>query len=113
MPSPKQPLDANLNPIPVLALKPSGAHTIAAASGVNRNAVAFPPTTKVVSVYATVPVFIQFGLSDVNASAASHYFPDGIYYDFALNAEAESVVTHLAVIRAGTTDGTVYVSEKI
>lgn len=113
MPAPKQPLDANQNPIPALALKPTGAHTIAANAGVTRNAVAFPFTTKVVSIYATVPVFIQFGASDVTASPSTHYFPDGVYYDFAINAEQESAITHLAVIRAGTTDGTVYVSEKI
>lgn len=106
------PLDANNHPIPALRLKSGGAHSINAGAVSARNAQAFSGGTQVVSVYATVPVFIRMGDSAVNASASDHYFPEGVYYDFAVGGAAAAHCTHIAVLRAGTTDGKVYISEK-
>ena len=112
MSKPKMPTDANDNPIPALALRNGGSHTIAVTATSAKNTNPFPSTTKVVSVYATVDVFIEFGNSSITASPADHFFPAGLYYDFAINQDEESTVTNIAVVRAGTTDGTVYLSEK-
>lgn len=106
------PLDINNNPVPALRLKNGGAHKIAAASASTRNTNAFSAATKIVSVYATVPVYIRMGDASVTASASDHYFPEGIYYDFAISGHAAAHCTHIAVLKADTTDGMVYLSEK-
>ena len=105
------PQDSNDNPIPALRLKSGGAHTISAASTSARNSTAFDADTRVVSVYAAVPVYIAFGDLTVTASTSDHYFPEGIYYDFAIGGEQAAHNTHMAVLRADI-DGPVYVSEK-
>lgn len=112
MSKPKMPTDANDNPIPALGLKDNGSHSIAVTALSNRNSQAFAPTTKVISIYATVDVYIRFGGSTVTATNANHFYPSGVYYDMAINQDAESIITNIAVIRAGTTDGYVYLSEK-
>lgn len=102
------PFDANGNPMPALRLRnPGGAHTInatasSAASGT------FNSETRVVSVYATVPVYLRFGGDSPVAATTDHYFPAGIYYDFAV----DEATRKLAVLREGSTDGKVYISEK-
>lgn len=105
------PVDSNNNPIPAVRLRPGKAHTIAAGASSTRNATAFAADTRLVSLYATGPVYVRFGGPDVTASAADHYYPSGIYYDFALGGDQVPHFTHLAVLRAGG-DCTVYVSEK-
>lgn len=108
------PRDDDNNIIPAMRLVAGGGHTIAASATSARNATAFAATTRVVSVYATGPVFIQFGKSTVTATTSSHYYPDGIYYDFALSGgfSGKSIhYTHLAVLAADE-NCTVYVSEK-
>ncbi len=105
------PQDSNDNPIPALRLKSGGAHTISAASTSARNSTAFDAETRVVSVYASVPVYIAFGDDTVTASASDHYFPEGVYYDFSIGGEQAAHSTHMAVLRADI-DGPVYVSEK-
>lgn len=113
MSKPKMPTDAWDNPIPALGLRADGgAHSIAATAASARNATVFPPDTKVISVYATVPVYLKFGGSTVTATTSDHYFPEGIYYDFAINQDADNQSTNLAVLRAGSSDGMVYLSEK-
>lgn len=107
-----QPLDMNNNPLPALRLKNDGAHTISASATSARNATAFHPATKIVSLFADVPVYVRMGDSTVAASASDHYFPDGIYYDFAISAHAAASYTHIAVIRASGDNGSVYISEK-
>lgn len=107
-----QPLDSNNNPIPALRLKDSGAHSIAATASSARNSTAFDDKTKIISVYATIPVYIAMGDSSITASASDHYFPEGLYYDFAIDADAAAHNSHIAVLRAGGEDGTVYISEK-
>ncbi|MCL4678385.1 MAG: hypothetical protein KJ017_07325 [Alphaproteobacteria bacterium] len=76
-----------------------------------RNATAFNAETRVVSLYATVPVYVKFGNASVTATASDHYYPAGLYYDFALGGDQTGHYTHVAVLRASA-DGTVYVSEK-
>lgn len=63
-------------------------------------------------MYATGPVYLRFGGSDVTAADTDHYYPDGVYYDFALGGGKTGHFTHLAVLRAGDADCAVYVSEK-
>lgn len=106
------PRDAHGHPIPAVRLKTGGAHSIAATSSSARNATGFAADTRVVSVCATGPVYIKFGNSSVTAAATDHYFPAGIYYDFAIGGDETAHYTHLAVLRASGSDCVVYVSEK-
>lgn len=107
-----QPIDANNNAIPALRLKDGGAHTINAGSTSVRNTNAFDAQTKIISVYATVPVYLRMGNSNVSASISDHYFPEGVYYDFAISGNASVRNTHLAVLAVSGSDGSVYISEK-
>lgn len=109
--STKLPLDVNDNPIPALRLKENGAHVVASANVSTRNAVAFDDATRVVSVYATAPVFINFGDSGVSADNDDHYFPAGLYYDIALGGDGAPHYSHIAVLALADA-GSVYVSEK-
>lgn len=106
-------MDADNNIIPALRLRSGGAHTIAATGTSARNTTAFDPDIKVVSVFATGGVYLRFGGSGVTAAASDHYFPEGVYYDFAISGGDSKGprFTHLAVLAAGA-NCTVYVSEK-
>ena len=107
------PLDNDQNVIPALRLKASGgAHSIAASTTSARNSTAFNDATRVVSVYTSGPVYLRFGGSSVTAVNTDHYYPTGVYYDFALGGDKTGHFTHLAVLRAGDTDCVVYISEK-
>lgn len=106
------PTDDNNNPIPALRLKGNAAHSISATTSSARNSTGFGSDTQVVSLYATVPVFVRFGDSGVTATSSDHYFPAGIYYDFAIGGESTGKSGYVAVLRADSTNGTVYVSEK-
>ena len=108
------PVDADSNPIPALRLRSGGAHSISAAASSARNATAFNAATKVVSLYATGAVYVRFGGASVTAAAIDHYFPEGLYYDFAVSGGESgkgAQNTHVAVI-AASTNCTVYISEK-
>jgi hypothetical protein len=105
------PTDANNHAIPALRFKSGGSHQIAIGATSTRNATAFTGDTKVISLYATVPVYLAFGGATVTATTSGHYFPAGIYYDIAISAEDDAAYSHIAVLRADT-DGTLYVSEK-
>ncbi len=108
------PKDDDNHPIPAMRLKDGGAHTIAATGVSSRNSTGFAATTKVISVYSTVPVYLHFGTSSVTAAATDHYYPENTYYDFAIsggNSGKGPHSTHLAVLAADTS-GTVYISEK-
>lgn len=109
----KMPQDAWYQPIPALRLKDGGAHVIVAAAAATRNAVPFPADTKVISICPTVAVFVKCGTSAVVAAGTDHYIPAGLYYDIALNVEDTDKNTHISVIRAETTDGVLYISEKV
>lgn len=108
------PKDVDNNIIPALRLRGSGgAHAISATATSARNVAAFHADTRVVSVFATVPVFLRFGNASVSAAATDHYYPGGVYYDFAIGGGDVKGprFSHLAVLRAGA-DAMVYVSEK-
>lgn len=107
------PKDADNNTIPALRLRDGGAHAIAVSASSARNSVAFSADTKVISIFTTVPVFINFGGSAVTATTSHHYFPAGIYYDVAISGGSGKAPQDLfiAAIRADT-DGTLYISEK-
>ena len=105
------PVDVNNNPVPALRLRSGKAHTISAGASAAKNASAFADDTQIVSVYASVPVYIAFGDSSVSASSSDHYFPAGVYYDFAIGNEHSGHQTYLSVLQVSSA-GTVYVSEK-
>tara|TARA_Y100001001_G_scaffold12486_1_gene11308 strand:+ start:564 stop:902 length:339 start_codon:yes stop_codon:yes gene_type:complete len=108
------PKDSNDQPIPALRLKDGGAHTISAESSAAVNATPFDVKTRIISVYASVPVYLKFGASDtVSATSADHYFPNGVYYDVAIGGDQTAHTPYISVLRAGDTDGDVYISEKI
>ena len=110
--STKLPLDINDNPIPALRLRDGGAHVITSSGTSARNSTAFDTDTRVVSVYATQPVYLSFGDDSVSATSNDHYFPAGIYYDIALGGDGAAHATHLAVLQVSS-GGNVYVSEKV
>lgn len=110
--STKLPLDVNDNPIPALRLKSGGAHVISSGASSARNSAAFDDATRVVSVYASEPVYVNFGDSSVTATASDHYFPGGFYYDIALGGDGAPHYTHIAVLQVSSA-GSVYVSEKV
>lgn len=108
------PKDDDNNPIPAMRLKDGGAHAISATATSARNSTAFADTTKVISIYATGPVYIRLGGASVTASTTDHYFPENTYYDFAIsggNIGKGPHSTHVAILAAGT-NCAVYISEK-
>jgi hypothetical protein len=105
------PTDRDNNPIPALGLNPNGAHIINATSTSTRNTTAFETDTRVVSIYATDDVFVQFGDSNVTTTTSDHFLPQGLYYDFAIGGDKVMHMSHVATI-ASDVDCTVYISEK-
>lgn len=105
------PRDSDNNPIPALRLNPNGAQDIAATSTSARNGVSFNAKTRVVSVYATGAVRLKFGDDTVAATVSDHYFPSGLYYDFAIGGDKTLHTSYLAVL-AEDADCSVYISEK-
>lgn len=106
------PQDSDSNIIPALRLvSGSGAHRVVSAAASARNVTPFAADTRVVSVYATQAVYINFGDATVTATASSHYFPAGVYYDFAIGGDRSGHHMHMAVLRVAV-DGDVYISEK-
>lgn len=106
------PTDQNNNPIPAMRFRDGGAHKITAGATSARNIMAFDSATQIVSLYATVPVYVKFGNSTVTATTSDHYFPAGIYYDIAVGGDGTNHKTHVAVLQESS-GGFVYVSEKI
>ncbi len=105
------PHDADNNVIPALRLKSGGAHSIASSAVSAKNATAFDVNTKIISMYASEPVYINFGDLNVTATTNNHYFPAFTYYDLSIGGGATGHYTHIAVLAAGA-DGMVYISEK-
>ncbi len=105
------PRDSDNTPIPALRLNPNGAHQINATSTSARNTTAFDSDTRVVSVYATGAVYMKFGDNAVTATSSDHYFPNGLYFDFAIGGDKTLQTPHLAVLAVGG-DCMVYISEK-
>ena len=105
--------DADNNAITALRLKDDGAHSLSVTAAPARNAAAFDPATKVVSLYATGPVYVRFGDDTVTASTSDHYFPAGFYYDIAISGGAGKSAqdTYISALRADT-DCQLFISEK-
>lgn len=105
------PTDQNNLPIPALRLKDGRAHKITVGAASARNSVGFESDTQIISLYATVPVYIRLGTGSVTATTSDHYFPAGTYYDIAVGGDGVAQSTHIAVLRESS-DGILYVSEK-
>ncbi len=106
------PIDENSQTIQALRLKADGAQTINATTGASaRNTTGFAADTKIVSLYATAPVYVRFGDNAVSAASTDHYYPSGIYYDFSIGG-GRSVQYRYVSVRAVQADCTVYLSEK-
>jgi hypothetical protein len=105
------PTDTNNNPIPVMRLRPGFAQSIAVTASSARNTTAFDSLTRVIGVYATVPMFVRLGNSSVTATVTDHYLPADTYMDIAIAGSATQSYTNIAAIRA-VSDGILYVSEK-
>ena len=105
------PQDIDNNPIQALRLKTGGAHTITATSTSTANTNAFADDTRIVSIYAEVPVFISMGDVGITATNADHYIPAGLYYDLSIGGGKSGQASYIAVIAADI-DGSVYLSEK-
>jgi len=106
------PTDANNNPISALRLCTDGAHAVAVSGNSARNTVAFNAETRVISLYATTDVYIKFsGNASDGATSASHFFPAGIYYDFAIGDPRNGNYRYIHALRVSA-DGMIYVSEK-
>ena len=105
------PRDVKNIPLPALRLKDDGSHAVTVTGTSARNAVAFNVQTRVISLYATGPVYLRFGSSSVTATTADHYFPEGVYYDIAIGGGDIGQSSHVAVIRANY-DCQLFISEK-
>jgi len=107
------PKDADNNTIPALRLRDGGAHTISVTAAASKNIIAFNEETKVISLYATAPIYIKCGNNSVVATTSDHYFPGGVYYDIAISGGSGKGAhsAYLSAIRVDE-DCTVYISEK-
>lgn len=105
------PKDLDRAPVPAVRLKDGGAHSIAVSDTSARNSTGFDAETQIISIYATGPVYLKFGDATVTAMTSDHYFPEGVYYDFAIGGDKVGHATHVAALRADT-NCTVYISEK-
>jgi len=105
------PQDIDGNPIPAIRLRDNGAHVINVTGTTARNSAAFDEDTRIVSLYATEPVYIAFGGASIEATTSDHYFPAGTYYDFSIGGDKASHYTHVAALAVNTA-GTLYISEK-
>lgn len=105
------PRDADDRAIPALRLRPGAAQTITVTGTSARNATAFNSETRVIGVYATVPVFVRLGDNTVTATNTDHYLPAETYMDIAIGGGVADQYNYAAFIRASS-DGTVYISEK-
>jgi hypothetical protein len=105
------PQDSDHNIIPALRLKKDGAHTLAVVKSSVRTATAFDGDTRIVSLYANVPVFVAFGDGAATATTSDHYFPAGVYYDLSIGGGNTGQYSHVAVL-AVSGGGDVYLSEK-
>jgi hypothetical protein len=106
------PQDLDGRNVPVLGLRrTSGTHQVAIAVTSARNSTAFDPSTRVVSLFATVNCYIEQGDSSVTATTSRHFLPAGMYIDLDIGGTRTAHNPYVAVIRASS-DGTLYISER-
>ncbi len=107
----RQPKDDNNNPIPILPLKAGGGQSVSIGAGSLRST---GITTQAITLHATANCFVEVGNSTVAASlTTSHYLPELQTYDIGtgiLFGEADTV--YVAVRRADTINGDLYISER-
>lgn len=104
------PIDVGGNPIPAIQLNGDKAHHLTAGAVSTRNTIPFSKYTSIISLFVEGTgegIYLQFGDNTVTVTNASHHFPAGVYYNFAL----KDGVTNLAVLRKGSADQTVHISE--
>ena len=107
------PKDADNNVIPALRLADGGAHSISVSATAAINSVAFSPETKVISLYATAPVYLKFGDNNVDATTNDHFFPANMYYDIAITAGSGKTAHNAYVsVLSVSEDCTLFISEK-
>lgn len=107
------PKDADNNTIPALRLADGGAHSINVTAAAALNATAFKDDTKIISLYATAPVYLKLGDNGAVATVSDHYFPANTYYDIAITGGAGKGAhnAYISVLRVSD-DCTLYISEK-
>ncbi len=105
------PRDAENIPLNALRYKDNSAHSIDVTAISTQNATAFDAQTKIVSLYATGPVFLRFGDNSVSAALTDHYFPAGVYCDVSIGGGKTAHDTHVAVVAADY-DCKLYISER-
>ncbi len=104
------PLDASGYPIPTLGYLDGGARTLALTSTTARTSTPFSITTDIISVYATIDCFIRLGNNTVTAANTDHFIPGNMYQDIAITPNTKD--RYISGIRAGSLDGTLYISER-
>ncbi|HEY1096561.1 MAG TPA: hypothetical protein VGF14_04915 [Alphaproteobacteria bacterium] len=104
------PRDADDRTIPAMRLRPGAAQTLAISTTSVRST-QFNAETRVIGVYATVPVFVRLGDNTVTATSSDHYIPADTYMDIAIGGGVPDQYGYAAFIRSSS-DGTVYISEK-
>ena len=105
------PTDVDDNPIPAVRFKSGAAHAITTSAGTAKNTTAFDSETRVISLYATEDVYINFGDSSVTATGNDHFFPKNVYYDVAIGGDRTKQYTHIAALQVST-GGVLHISEK-
>lgn len=105
------PKDSDNIPMYAMRFRNGGAHAINVTNVSGRNATAFNQETKIISLYATGPVYLRFGSGTVTATAADHYFPAGVYLDVSIGGSKTERFTHVAALRASH-DCQLHISEK-
>lgn len=103
------PRDADGTPVQALRLRPGGAYALAVGTGSARLG-PFATGTRIINLFATGPIFIRSGDSQVQAATSDHYLPESVYISLSLGGPASQAHTHLAAI-APATGATLYVSE--
>jgi hypothetical protein len=109
-----QPRDDKNAPIPVMSLRPATGQQISIGSSSQRST-EFAPSTRVITCFATKNIFVELGDSTVEANlTTSHFLGANIPYDLSLGDDTISSETFkfLAAIRAGSEDGTLFISER-
>lgn len=104
------PTDENRNVIPLLRLRPTGAHKINAAAASARNTVPFTEGVRAISFTVRKPIYLEFGDGTVTASVTTHCLEPGYYTQAIAGADGETQFTHMAVRRV-TEDSVVDISE--
>ena len=104
---PRMPLDNLGHPVPALRARPSSAKQ--GTAGVASSVIGpFSAGTQVIEIYAASAIRYETGVAGVEASATSHFLDAG---ERLVRSLGDGPDTHLAIIRVGTEDVPVEVSE--